>query len=300
MLFTLQKAAQQPAMRPPRALDQITDWLGLGDREVTGKLFQALIIVTVAWAAIWILRYFARRVERAAHGHGHGVTRGETLARLVQSVGTAVIGVAAFLMTASLFFNITPLLTTVGIAGLAVSFGAQSLVKDVIAGFFILLENQYQLGDSIKIAGVEGTVSHLTLRATVLRDGAGVVHFIPNGQIGVVSNNTRTWSRAVVDVGVAYGADIDRVTSVLRSLLADLGKDPSWSPRLTGESAVSGVQQLGDSAVVIRAWVNTQPGTQGEVKSELLRRIKSTFEREGIEMPYPQHVVHLMNERAAT
>ncbi|HYK11578.1 MAG TPA: mechanosensitive ion channel family protein [Gemmatimonadales bacterium] len=300
MLFALQKAAQQPVMRPPRVLDELTDWLGLGDRELTGKLLQALIIVLAAWGAIWVLRYFARRVERVAHGHGHGVSRGETLARLIQSVGAAVIAVAAFLMAASLFFNITPLLTTVGIAGLAVSFGAQSLVKDVIAGFFILLENQYQLGDSVRIAGVEGTVSHLTLRATVLRDGSGVVHFIPNGQIAVVSNLTRTWSRAVVDVGVAYGSDIDKVTSVLRTIIADLAKDPSWSPRLTGESAVSGIQQLGDSAVTIRAWVNTQPGTQGDVKSELLRRIKSTFEREGIEMPYPQHVVHVVNERAAT
>lgn len=290
----------QSAVHPPRWLDRLTDWLGLGDSEVTGKLLQALIIVVLAWGSIWILRYFARRVERAAHGHGHGESRGETLARLVQSVGAAVIGVVALLMAFSLFFNIAPLLTGVGIAGLAVSFGAQSLVKDVIAGFFILLENQYQLGDTVRIAGVEGTVSHLTLRATVLRDGAGVVHFIPNGQIAVVSNQTRTWSRAVVDVGVAYGADIDRVTKVLRTLIADLVKDPAWSPRLTGESAVAGIQQLGDSAVTIRTWVNTQPGVQGDVKSELLRRIKATFEREGIEMPYPQHVVHLMDERATT
>lgn len=290
----------QSAVHPPRWLDRLTDWLGLGDSEVTGKLLQALIIVVLAWGSIWILRYFARRVERAAHGHGHGESRGETLARLVQSVGAAVIGVVALLMAFSLFFNIAPLLTGVGIAGLAVSFGAQSLVKDVIAGFFILLENQYQLGDTVRIAGVEGTVSHLTLRATVLRDGSGVVHFIPNGQIAVVSNQTRTWSRAVVDVGVAYGADIDRVTKVLRTLIADLAKDPAWSPRLTGESAVAGIQQLGDSAVTIRAWVNTQPGVQGDVKSELLRRIKATFEREGIEMPYPQHVVHLVNERATT
>ncbi|HZH41007.1 MAG TPA: mechanosensitive ion channel family protein [Gemmatimonadales bacterium] len=289
----------QSAARPPRWLDQVTDWLGLGDRELTGKLLQALIILVLAWGAIQILRFFARRVERAAHRHGHGVNRGETLARLVQSVGAALIGVAAALMALNLFFNIAPLIATVGVAGLAVSFGAQSLVKDVIAGFFILLENQYQLGDSIRIAGVEGTVSHLTLRATVLRDGAGVVHFIPNGQISVVSNLTRTWSRAVVDVGVAYAADLDRVMKVLRGIIADLGKDPDWSPRLTGESAVSGIQQLGESAVIIRAWVNTQPGTQGDVKAELLRRIKSTFEREGIEMPYPQHVIHLTDERAA-
>ena len=214
----------QSVVHPPRVLDRLTDWLGLGDSELTGKLLQAFIIVALAWAAIGVLRFFARRVERAAHGHGHGESRGETLARLVQSVGAAVIGVVAFLMALSLFVNIAPLLAGVGIAGLAVSFGAQSLVKDVIAGFFILLENQYQLGDTVRIAGVEGTVSHLTLRATVLRDGSGVVHFIPNGQIAVVSNQTRTWSRAVVDVGVAYGADIDRVMGVLRALIADLSQ----------------------------------------------------------------------------
>src|SRR5215472_16931477 len=296
----LRPSLAQSAGHTPKWLDRLTDWLGLGDSELTGRLLQALIILALAWASVQVLRFFARRVERAAHRQGHGENRGETLARLVQSVGAALIGIAAALMTLNLFFNIAPLLATVGVAGLAVSFGAQSLVKDVIAGFFILLENQYQLGDSVRIAGVEGTVSHLTLRATVLRDGSGVVHFIPNGQIAVVSNLTRTWSRAVVDVGVAYGSDIDKVTCVLRTIIADLAKDPSWSPRLTGESAVSGIQQLGDSAVTIRAWVNTQPGTQGDVKSELLRRIKSTFEREGIEMPYPQHVVHVVNERAAT
>ena len=285
---------------PSRWLDRLTDWLGLGDSELTGKLLQALIILVMAWASIQVLRFFTRRVERAAHGHGHAVNRAETLARLVQSVGVAVIAFSAALMALSLFVNIAPLLATVGVAGLTVSFGAQSLVKDVIAGFFILLENQYQLGDSIRIVGVEGTVSHMTLRATVLRDGSGVVHFIPNVQITVVSNQTRTWSRAVVDVGVAYAADVDRVTGVLRSIIATLAADPAWAPRLTGQSAVSGIQQLGDSAVTIRAWVNTVPGVQGDVKSELYRRIKSTFEREGIETPYPQRVVHLINERAAT
>jgi len=289
----------QTAARPSRALDRLTDWLGLGDRELTGKLLQALIILALAWAAIRILRFFARRVEQAAHGHGHAANRAETLARLVQSVGVAIIAFSAALMALSLFVNIAPLLATVGVAGLAISFGAQSLVKDVIAGFFILLENQYQLGDSIRIVGVEGTVSHMTMRATVLRDGSGVVHFIPNGQITVVSNQTRTWSRAVVDVGVTYGADVDRVIGVLRSIIASLADDPAWAPRLTGQSAVSGIQQLGDSAVTIRAWVNTVPGVQGDVKSELYRRIKSTFEREGIEMPYPQRVVHVVNEKAA-
>lgn len=287
----------QAAVRPPRWLDRLTDWLGLGDTRLTGKLLQALILLVLAWAAIRVLRFIARRVERTALGHGHADARGQTLARLVQSVGTVLIGVAAGLMALSLFFNIAPLLATVGVAGLAISFGAQSLVKDVIAGFFILLENQYQLGDTVRIAGREGTVSHLTLRATVLRDGAGVVHFIPNGQIDVVSNQTRNWSRAVVDVGVAYESDIDRVNGVLRQIIARLAADAAWAPRLTGESSVAGIQQLGDSAVTVRIWVNTVPGAQGDVKSELLRRIKLAFDQEGISMPYPQRVVHLTQEK---
>ena len=287
----------QSAVHPPAWLDRLTDWLGLGDAEVTGKLLQALIILFLAWGSVRILRFFARRVERAARAHGgHTEGRAETLARLLQSVGAAVIGVAAGLMTLSLFINIAPLLAAVGVAGLAVSFGAQNLVKDVISGFFILLENQYQLGDTIRIAGVEGTVSHLTLRATVLRDASGVVHFVPNGQISVVSNQTRTWSRAVVDVGVAYETDVDRVNAVLRELIAELSQDSAWASRLTGESAVSGIQQLGESAVRIRAWVNTAPGADGDVKSELLRRIKLRFAREGIAIPYPQRVVHLTPE----
>jgi len=288
----------QAPIRPPAWLDRLTAWLGLGDTQVTGKLLQALIILFLAWGAVRVLRFVARRVEQAAaeHGTGHAESRGRTLAGLLRSAGSVLIGVGALLMALSLFINIAPLLAAVGVAGLAISFGAQNLVKDVIAGFFILLENQYQLGDTVRIAGVEGTVSHLTLRATVLRDGAGVVHFIPNGQITVVSNQTRTWSRAVADLRVAYGADVDRVSAVLRRVLAELAADPAWAPRLTGESAVAGIQQLGESAVAIQAWVNTEPGAQWDVKSELLRRIKLAFEKEGIAIPYPQRVVHLQQE----
>src|SRR5690349_10175367 len=179
-------------------LDRLTDFLGLGDAELTAKLLQAAIILALAWGSYRLLRLVAKRIERAAKDHAlsEAEQRGHTLARLCLSFGTGFIAVAAGLMLLGLFINIAPLIAAAGVAGIAVSFGAQSLVKDLIAGFFIIFENQYRLGDVVRIAGVDGTVSHMSLRSTVLRDGQGVVHFVPNGQITVVSNETRHWSRS--------------------------------------------------------------------------------------------------------
>ncbi|HXH63449.1 MAG TPA: mechanosensitive ion channel family protein, partial [Gemmatimonadales bacterium] len=274
-------------------LDRLTDFLGLGDAELTAKLLQAAIILALAWGSYRLLRVVAKRIERAAKDHAlsEAEQRGHTLARLILSFGTVLIAVAALMMILGLFINIAPLLAAASLAGIGISFGAQSLVKDLIAGFFIVFENQCRLGDVVRIAGVEGTVSHMSLRCTVLRDGQGVVHFVPNGQITVVSNETRQWSRALLDVSVPYSANIDRVIDVLRAMLAGFAAEAIWKDVVVGEPTVAGVQRLGDTAVEVRLWVNTIPGKQGDAARELRRRVMLAFEKEGIALPVPPRVV---------
>jgi small conductance mechanosensitive channel len=173
-----------------------------------------------------------------------------------------------------------------------VSFGAQSLVKDVISGTFILMEGQFGIGDVVRIGDTAGQVEKITLRTTTLRDFEGVVHIIPNGEITKVSNLTKTWSRAVLDIGVSYREDVDRVISVLRRLGAEFLRDPDWGPLVLEEAEVLGVQSLGDSAVVIRLQVRTLPLKQWEVARELRRRVKARFDAEQIQIPFPHVTVY--------
>ncbi|HEX7919240.1 MAG TPA: mechanosensitive ion channel family protein [Gemmatimonadales bacterium] len=273
-----------------------TDTLTI-DSEALFKLgLRITAIWLLAWGAWVMVRVVARRIELAVDdGDDTTLTaaekRGQTIAQLLRSVGKVVIIIIGLLMTMSLFIDIAPLLAGAGILGLAVSFGAQSLVKDVIAGFFQLMENQFSVGDVVELAGKEGTVEKMNLRVVHVRDGKGHVHIIPNGQIGVVTNMTKGWSRAVVDVGVEYGADLDRAIGVLRDESQRLFDDPAWHPRFDGAPDVLGVQELGDSSVVVRTLLRVQPGKQWEVAREFRRRVKLRFDKEGIEIPFPQRVV---------
>ncbi len=212
---------------------------------------------------------------------------------LVNSAGAVVIVLAALLSILNLFIAIGPLLAGVGVAGLAVSFGAQSLVKDVISGFFIVLENQFTVDDIVEINGKGGVVEQMTLRVVMLRDVEGVLHVIPNGSINLVSNRTREWSRAVLDIAVAYKENVDEVIRVMREVGAELWRDGDWRPRLVEEPSVWGVEGLGDSSVNIRIVAGTRPGKQFEVRRELRRRLKNRFDAEGIEIPFPQRTVHV-------
>jgi moderate conductance mechanosensitive channel len=183
--------------------------------------------------------------------------------------------------------QLAPLLAGAGVVGLAVSFGAQSLVKDVISGLFTLFENQFGVGDVIRIEGVSGTVEKMTLRVVVLRDVHGVVHIVPNGQITKVSNLTRSWARAVLDVEVAYREDPDRVIAVLRELGRELYEDAQWRPLLIDPVEVPGIETMTDSSITIRVMVKTLPLKQWEVARELRRRIKLRFDQEDIHVPTP-------------
>ena len=195
---------------------------------------------------------------------------------------------------------IGPILAGFGILGLAVSFGAQSLVKDIISGFFMLLENQFGVGDVIEAAGKSGSVERMTLRVVVLRDLQGRLHIIPNGEIKSITNMTAGWARAVVDVGIGYGADLDRALVVVTDEAKKFDDDPEWKGRLDGPIEVPGVEQLGESGVVIRILIRTIAGSQWAAAREFRRRLKLRLDREGIEIPFPQRRVHVTVDREAS
>lgn len=272
------------------------------DAEVLARSGVRIVgIWLLAWLAYRVVRLAARRIERAVDDGDDSVTtlrerRGQTISQLLRSVGRVVILVIALLLTFNIFIDIGPILAGAGILGLAVSFGAQSLVKDVISGFFILFENQFAIGDVIEAGGKSGVVEKMTLRVVVLRDLQGTMHVIPNSEIKVVSNMTRGWSRSVVDVGVAYDEDVDRALAVVRDEAAQFSTDKVWGAQLDGPVEVPGVEALSDSAVVIRSLIRTQPGSQWNAAREFRRRLKNRFDRERIEIPYPQRKVHVRVE----
>ncbi|MBI4514012.1 MAG: mechanosensitive ion channel family protein [Gemmatimonadetes bacterium] len=261
-------------------------------------------IVLLGWIGLRAIGCFGGRWERALRDQpgmpADRVQRRLTLARVLRSVARVAVIVLAALTILNLFLPIGPLLAGIGILGLAFSFGAQSLVRDLIAGIFILVEGQFGIGDVVQIGDAVGQVEKMTLRVTVLRSFDGTAHIIPNGNIDRVANLTKEWARAVVDVGVGYREDIDRVVAVLRDCLAEFAQDPAWQPLVLEAPQVLGVEAFSDSAVVLRAAVKTRAAQRRDVERELRRRIKRRFDEEGIEIPFPTRtLVWASGERPA-
>ncbi len=259
---------------------------------------RVLGIWLLAWLALRAVKLAAHRIEKSVDDGDDSVTtirekRGRTVAQLLRSIGRVAIFTVAVLLTFNAFINIAPILAGAGILGLAISFGAQSLVRDIISGFFILMENQFTVGDVIEAAGKNGVVEKMTLRVVVLRDLEGTRHVIPNGQLTVVSNKTRDWSRAVVDVSIPYSEDVDRIIGVVRDEAAQFCTDPKWCLQLDGAAEVLGVQSMTDNSVVIRTLLKTQPGSQWGVEREFRRRLINRFTRESVESPFQQRRVHV-------
>jgi small conductance mechanosensitive channel len=184
----------------------------------------------------------------------------------------------------------------VGIAGLAIGFGAQTLVKDFLTGFFILMENQYRVGDVVKIGDHSGLVEKIKLRTTVLRDLAGAVHIIPNGEVQSVNNMTYEWSRVVLDIGVAYKEDVDKVMAVLQDVGKKMRQDEHFGQIMLEDPQILGVDDFGDSQVTVKMLAKTCPLKQWEVARELRRRIKHAFDREAIEIPFPHRTLFMRKE----
>ncbi len=278
----------------PFSLDSIVRWL------LTHGVKIGLIALG-AFVAYRIVRVIVSRFETSLRKEDALVAsemekRAKTLARIVQTALTGVILVIAFMMIIKeLGLDIGPIIAGAGILGLAIGFGAQTLVKDVISGFFILMEDQYRVGDVVQVAGIGGMVEHMSLRLTILRDLEGKVHYIPNGSVSVATNMTKEWARAVLDIGVAYKEDVDEVMKVLRELGEEMKKDPSYSQVILEPLQILGVSDFADSAVVIKVMFKTLPLKQWDVGREFRRRVKKTFDEKGIEIPFP-HVTLYMGE----
>jgi moderate conductance mechanosensitive channel len=265
---------------------------------------QALRVVIILLLA-WLVQALARRLISLFHGHmarrtgADEISRVATLERVFRYAASGVIFVvASTLVLDTLGMSIAPILATAGVAGLAIGFGAQSLIKDYFTGFFLLLEDQIRQGDVVEIAGKAGVVEEVTLRYVRMRDNDGYVHFVPNGEIRLVSNRTRGFSQAVVDVGVGYGVDIDRAFAVMREVGQAMRADSQWASRIADDVEISGVERLGDSAVVLRCRLKVMPPIeQWNVKREFQKRLKQAFDQRGIELPFPQLTVHLPKQQ---
>ncbi len=226
------------------------------------------------------------------------VQRANTMGTVLRSVSTGVIAVIVVLMVlAELGLNITPLLASAGILGVALGFGSQSLVKDFLAGLFMIVEDQYGVGDVIDLGEAVGSVESVGLRVTRLRSLDGTVWYVPNGQVQRVGNQSQGWARAVLDVGVAYDEDIAHVQTILGRVGAELRGDPEWAPLVMEDPEVWGVEALSADSVVVRLVVKTVPLEQWKVARELRHRIKAAFDEAGIEIPFPQRMVWMRDER---
>jgi moderate conductance mechanosensitive channel len=254
-----------------------------------------VLILGLTILLVRLLNALTGRIARIAEARsplGELEKRARTLAGLLKTVGTTVIVVVALLMgLREIGLDITPLLAGAGVAGLAIGFGAQSLIKDVIAGFFLLLEDQFHVGDVIQAAGVSGQVEQISLRATTVRDLQGTLHFIPNGEIKVLSNLTKGWSRVVLEVGIAHETDLEQALKALAEEASLLAADPAVAPLLLEPPQVLGIEAITDSQVMIRVLAKTIPSKQWEVARSLRHRVKRRFDRERIPAPYPHRVV---------
>ena len=283
----------------PRAgipLQMIADWTFYNGLRV-------LLIAILAYALIRATRLLVSRFEhelnlRTGLDALERAKRARTLGSVINKVATVVIVAVAVVMTLDQFrVDITPVLTGAGIVGLAVGFGAQTLVRDVISGFFLILEDQVRVGDVAAINGTGGLVEAINLRTIVLRDAEGTVHVFPNGAIQTLANRSKDFSYYVIDLGISYREDPDRVAAVLRDIGAGLQADPAFQPWILEPIEILGVDAFADWSVVLKVRIKTVPLKQWEVGRELRKRIRRRFEEENIEIPFPERVVTVRNDR---
>lgn len=255
-----------------------------------------VLILAAAWVAIAVLQRLVRgvriRIQARLEG-AEAARRAETLGRVVRYLVALVIGaIATMLVLAEVGVSLAPILGAAGVVGLAIGFGAQSLVKDYFTGFFLLLEDQIRTGDVVKVAGIGGLVEDITLRHVRLRDYDGNVHFIPNNLITSVTNMSRGFAFAVMDVGVAYRESVSEALDIMRAVGAAMRSDETLGPLILDDLEMAGVERLDDSAVVLRCRFKVAPLAQWTVRRAFLQRIKEAFDRRGVEIPFPHVTVY--------
>lgn len=263
------------------------------------------LILVFAWVAMLVLQRFLNRLKgrllknSQSEGEPPSETekRVETVVRLLRQ--GALIGIwttVSLVALREIGVEIAPIIASAGILGLAVGFGAQNLVRDVIAGFFFILENQVRVGDVAVVNGTGGLVERINFRTIVLRDLGGTVHIFPNGTINTLSNLTSQWSAYIFDIGVAYKEDTDRVIEIMKQVGKELFEDPAFKPRMLEEPEIFGVDKFADSAVIIKGRVRTKPIQQWGVGREYLRRVKYAFDKNGVEIPFPHRTLYVGQE----
>ena len=275
--------------------EQTMTWL----REHGLVIFITLVVAVIAYYLVGILtRAISRRIQSLDDVEDSELDRRtKTIFRVIHSTGVVIIiSTAIMMILTELGVAVTPVLASVGFVGLAFGLGAQTLVKDMIAGLFILIENQYTVGDVVEIGGITGNVEQMTLRATALRDLYGTVHVIPNGEIRIVANKSRDWSRAIVDVGVTYEEDVDTAVQTLQEIGDALAADEAMALLLQETAVVTGIEGLDQWAVRLRIMVKTLPNAQFEVQRYLRRQIRLVFAEKGIELAFPRQDVMILNE----
>ena len=288
--------------------EQLAEWTSF----LLGTPLKILLVIVIAALANRLIRrsiaHFTAHIANPGDSSAAGILssensnkragqRAETLGTVLRSLSTIVVWTIAVLMVlAELGISLAPLIAGAGIAGVALGFGAQSLVKDFLSGFFMLLEDQFGVGDVIDVGEAAGTVERVTLRTTTLRDINGTLWHVPNGEILRVGNKSQLWARALLDIGVGYGADITAAEGVIKETADAMWHDPDWSSDIEEEPQVLGVQDLAADAVTIRLIVKTEPAAQFQVERELRLRIKDALDAAGIEIPFPQRTVWLHME----
>ncbi len=275
-------------------LQKILDWLLKSGIHI-------LLILIFALIALKVSKILSKRLVHLVVRQKEDVEfqkRTQTLVSIVwHATSLGILLIAAMMVLKEFGVEIGPMLAAAGIVGLAVGFGAQSLVKDVISGFFILLEDQIRVGDVVQIAGKGGLVEKINLKTTILRDLSGNVHYVPNGQIDVVTNMTKEFSRYVFDIGVAYREDVDEVMEVIKEVDEELRNDPAFKDDILEPIEIMGLDQFANSAVIIKARTTTKPIQQWRVGREFNRRLKKKFDERKIEIPFPHVTLYMGRDK---
>lgn len=289
------------------SLETIVPWLLTMSATVGIASLRIGLVLMIGYIAIRFMRLGLRQLERVMilasdkkdQESGTASKRAATLTGILRTIALSAIWAIIIIESLQLVgLDIAPILAGAGILGLAVGFGAQNLVRDLISGFFIILEDQIRLGDVAVINGTGGAVETITFRTISLRDFSGVVHIFPNGGITTLSNMTKDWSAFVLDMGVAYREDTDRVVAVMRAVGEELRRDQEFGSLIVEAIEVVGVESFADSAVTLRARMKTKPAEQWKVGREYRRRLKKAFDAEGIEIPFPSRTL-LMGEASS-
>lgn len=264
---------------------------------ISQSTLHILLILLIAFIAVRaaskLIRVFHMFMLGRADNNLEELKRIETLSRAFHYITSVVITIiTGMLILSEMGISIAPILAAAGVLGVAAGFGAQSLVKDYFSGFFLLLENQIRQGDVVEVAGKGGLVEEVTLRYVKLRDYEGYVHFIPNGAITTVTNMSREFAYAVIDIRVAYKENLDDVMELMREVGKEIRQDPAFAYKILDDIEIAGVDALADSAVIIKSRFKVQALAQWDVKREFFRRIKHRFEDSDVEIPYPHVAFH--------